>query len=91
MRCGLPVEVPGLTLNRMRGSGLQAVVSAAGEIALGDAEVVLAGGVESMDQAPFLMPKGRYGYRMGMPEAKIVDHMVYDGDYRWPAGWCRPW
>ncbi|MDT7754076.1 MAG: acetyl-CoA C-acetyltransferase, partial [Pseudonocardiales bacterium] len=79
MRCGLPVEVPGLTLNRMCGSGLQAVVSAAGEIALGDAEVVLAGGVESMDQAPFLMPKGRYGYRMGMPEAKIVDHMVYDG------------
>jgi len=79
MRCGLPVEVPGLTLNRMCGSGLQAVVSAAAEIALGDADVVLAGGVESMDQAPFLMPKGRYGYRMGMPDAKIVDHMVYDG------------
>ncbi|HZZ46455.1 MAG TPA: hypothetical protein VFE65_06195, partial [Pseudonocardia sp.] len=79
MRCGLPVEVPGMTLNRMCGSGLQAIVSAAGEIALGAADVVLAGGVENMDQTPFLMPKGRYGYRMGSPDAKIVDHMVYDG------------
>jgi acetyl-CoA C-acetyltransferase len=76
---GLPVEVPALTLNRMCGSGLQAVVSAAQEIALGDADVVMAGGIENMDRAPFLMPKGRYGYRMGMPDAKIYDHMVYDG------------
>lgn len=79
MKCGLPVEVPGMTLNRMCGSGLQAIVSAAQEIALGDADVVLAGGVENMDQAPFLLPKGRYGYRMGMPDGKIIDHMVYDG------------
>ncbi len=79
IRSGVPVEAPGLTLNRMCGSGLQALVSAAQEIALGDAEVVLAGGIENMDQAPFLMPKGRYGYRMGMPDAKILDHMVYDG------------
>jgi acetyl-CoA C-acetyltransferase len=76
---GLPVEVPALTLNRMCGSGLQAIVSAAQEIALGDADVVMAGGIENMDRAPFLMPKGRYGYRMGMPDAKIYDHMVYDG------------
>ena len=76
---GVPVEAPGLTLNRMCGSGLQAIVNAAQEIALGDADVVLAGGVENMDQAPFLMPKGRYGYRMGQPDAKILDHMVYDG------------
>src|ERR1700754_3518157 len=76
---GMPVEVPGMTLNRMCGSGLQAVISAAQEIALGEADVVLAGGMESMDQAPFLMPKGRYGYRMGMPDAKILDHMGYDG------------
>jgi hypothetical protein len=68
-----------MTLNRMCGSGLQAIVSAAQEIALGDADVVLAGGVENMDMAPFLMPKARYGYRMGMPDAKIYDHMVYDG------------
>jgi acetyl-CoA C-acetyltransferase len=79
IRSGVPVEAPGLTLNRMCGSGLQALISAAQEIALGDAEVVLAGGIENMDQAPFLMPKGRYGYRMGMPDAKILDHMVYDG------------
>ncbi len=79
IKSGLPVEVPGMTLNRMCGSGLQAIVSAAQEIALGDADVVLAGGVENMDMAPFLLPKGRYGYRMGMPDAKIYDHMVYDG------------
>src|ERR671921_853450 len=79
IKSGLPVEVPGMTLNRMCGSGLQAIVSAAQEIALGDADVVLAGGIENMDMAPFLMPKGRYGYRMGMPDAKIYDHMVYDG------------
>ena len=76
---GVPVEAPGLTLNRMCGSGLQAVVNAAQEIALGDADVVLAGGVESMDQAPFLLPKARYGYRMALPDAAVRDHMVYDG------------
>ncbi|MBA2443188.1 MAG: acetyl-CoA C-acetyltransferase [Rubrobacter sp.] len=79
IKTGLPVETPGMTLNRMCGSGLQAIVSAAQEIALGDADVVLAGGIENMDQAPFLMPNGRYGYRMGMPSAEILDHMVYDG------------
>jgi acetyl-CoA C-acetyltransferase len=79
MGSGLPVGAPAMTINRMCASGLQAIVSAAQEVALGDAEVVLAGGIENMDQAPFLLPKGRYGYRMGMPDAKILDHMVYDG------------
>jgi acetyl-CoA C-acetyltransferase len=79
IKSGLPVEVPGMTLNRMCGSGLQAVISAAQEIALGDADVVMAGGIENMDRAPFLLNKGRYGYRMGMPKADIYDHMVYDG------------
>ena len=79
IKSGLPVEVPGMTLNRMCGSGLQAIVSAAQEIALGDADVMMAGGIENMDQAPFLLSKGRYGYRMGMPNADIYDHMVYDG------------
>jgi len=79
IKSGLPVETPGMTLNRMCGSGLQAIISAAQEIALGDADVIMAGGVENMDMAPFLMPKGRYGYRMGMPKADIYDHMVYDG------------
>src|SRR5919107_1817802 len=79
VKSGVPVAAPGLTLNRMCGSGLQAIINAAQEIAMGDADVILAGGIENMDQAPFLMPKGRYGYRMGLPDAKILDHMVYDG------------
>ncbi len=79
MGSGLPAASPAMTINRMCASGLQAIVSAAQEVALGDADVILAGGIENMDQAPFLLPKGRYGYRMGMPDAKILDHMVYDG------------
>src|SRR5215213_7651615 len=59
--------------------GRQAIVSAAQEIALGDADVIMAGGIENMDRAPFLLDKGRYGYRMGMPSAEIYDHMVFDG------------
>jgi len=79
INAGLSVQAPAMTINRMCGSGLQAIVSAAQEIALGDADVILAGGIENMNQAPFLLPKGRYGYRMGLPDAKILDHMVYDG------------
>ncbi len=78
---GVPETSPAMTLNRMCASGLQAIVSAAQEIALGESDVILAGGIENMDMAPFLVPKGRYGYRMGLPEAKmgLLDHMVYDG------------
>src|ERR671932_2685758 len=76
---GVPETVPAMTINRMCASGLQAIVSAAQEIALGEADVILAGGIENMDQAPFLLQDGRYGYRMGLPDAKILDHMVYDG------------
>ena len=79
INAGIPKEAPGMTINRMCASGLQAIVSAAQEIALGEADVILAGGIENMDQAPFLIPEGRYGYRMGLPDAKILDHMVYDG------------
>src|ERR671914_1645457 len=76
---GVPNTSPAMTLNRMCASGLQAIVSAAQEIALGESDVILAGGIENMDQAPFLLHKGRYGYQMGLPDAKILDHMVYDG------------
>lgn len=76
---GIPETSPAMTLNRMCASGLQAIVSAAQEVALGESDVILAGGIENMDMAPFLLPKGRYGYRMGLPDAKILDHMVYDG------------
>ncbi|WP_267906201.1 thiolase family protein, partial [Streptomyces rimosus] len=54
---GLPVTVPGVTVNRLCGSGLEAVIQAARSIALGDAQVVLAGGVESMSRAPYVLPK----------------------------------
>ena len=79
INAGVPKEAPGMTINRMCASGLQAIVSAAQEIALGESDVILAGGIENMDMAPFLLPKGRYGYRMGLPDAKILDPMVYDG------------
>src|SRR5919108_998400 len=79
IKSGLPVEVPGMTLNRVCGSGLQAIISAAQEIAMGGAQVILAGGIENMDQAPFLLPKARSGYRMAMPRAELLDGMVYDG------------
>jgi acetyl-CoA C-acetyltransferase len=79
IKAGLPVTVPGMTMNRVCGSGLQAICSAAQEVALGQSEVVVAGGIENMDQAPFLLPEARYGYRMGMPKAELLDSMVSDG------------
>jgi len=79
LKAGLPNRVPAMTLNRVCGSGLQAIISAAHEIVVGGAQVILAGGIENMDQAPFLLPKARYGYRMGMPKADLLDEMVYDG------------
>src|ERR671935_484264 len=79
LKAGLPTSVPGMTINRVCGSGLQAIISAGQQVALGESEVVLAGGIENMDQAPFVLPKARYGYRMGMPKAELVDVMVYDG------------
>jgi acetyl-CoA C-acetyltransferase len=74
---GLPVQVPALTVNRVCGSGAQAIASAALEIASGYASCAVAGGMENMDQAPYLVPGGRWGYRMG--DAQIVDSMLRDG------------
>jgi acetyl-CoA C-acetyltransferase len=79
IKSGLPVDVPGMTVNDVCGSGLRTVILGAQRVALGDAEVILAGGIENMDQAPFMLPKARYGYRMGMPSAELVDSMVSDG------------
>ena len=79
LKAGLPTSVPGMTINRVCGSGLQAIISAGQQVALGESEVVLAGGIENMDQAPFVLPKARYGYRMSMPKGELVDAMVYDG------------
>jgi acetyl-CoA C-acetyltransferase len=74
---GLPVEVPAMTVNRVCGSGAQAVVSAAQEIMLGMIDSAVAGGMENMDQAPYLMSGGRWGYRVG--NAEIYDSMLRDG------------
>jgi acetyl-CoA C-acetyltransferase len=71
---GVRDHVPCLTLNRLCGSGLQAVVSAAQSILLGDCDIAVAGGAESMSRAPYAMPSGRWGQRMG--DAQIVDMMV---------------
>ncbi len=74
---GIPTSVPATTLNKMCGSGLKAVMMAADQIRAGDAQIVLAGGFESMTNAPYLLPKARSGYRMGHGE--VLDHMFYDG------------
>jgi acetyl-CoA C-acetyltransferase len=74
---GLPVEVPAMTVNRVCGSGAQAIASAAQEIMLGLVDCAIAGGTENMDRAPYLMGGGRWGYRMG--NAEIYDSMLRDG------------
>ena len=74
---GLPVKVPALTVNRVCGSGAQAVVNAAQEILLGYANAAIAGGMESMERAPYLLDGARWGYRMG--DAPIRDSMLRDG------------
>jgi acetyl-CoA C-acetyltransferase len=74
---GLPVSVPAMTVNRVCGSGAQAIATAAQEIWLGRHQAAVAGGMENMDRAPYLMDAGRWGYRMG--PAEIHDSMLRDG------------
>ena len=76
-KAGLPVEVPGETVNRVCGSGLQAVVHAVEAIRVGYVDVVVAGGTESMSNAPYLLHGARWGYRMGHAEA--TDSMLHEG------------
>ncbi len=80
LKAGLPVTTPAVTVNVVCGSGLNCVNMAAQMIEAGDADIVVAGGTENMDMAPFAMMKGRYGYRMGSPMGKseLVDTMVND-------------
>jgi acetyl-CoA C-acetyltransferase len=77
VRAGLPVSVPALTVNRVCGSGAQAIVSAAHEIMAGAVDAAVAGGMENMDLAPYLMARGRWGYRMG--DGQLYDSMLRDG------------
>lgn len=74
---GIPVEVPAMTVNRVCGSGAQAIASAAQEIMLGFIDSAVAGGMENMDRAPYLLGAGRWGYRMG--DGQIFDAMLMDG------------
>ncbi|GAC1426570.1 MAG: acetyl-CoA C-acetyltransferase [Ktedonobacteraceae bacterium] len=73
----LPMEVPATTINKVCGSGLEAVALAALFIRLGEAEVIVAGGMESMSRAPYVLEKARFGYRMG--DGQLVDSMIRDG------------
>jgi acetyl-CoA C-acetyltransferase len=77
VQAGLPVTVPAMTVNRVCGSGAQAIVSAAQEILLGAANAAVAGGMESMDQAPYLVGRGRWGYRLG--DGQLYDSVLRDG------------
>jgi acetyl-CoA C-acetyltransferase len=74
---GIPASVPCTTINKMCGSAMRAVMLAADQILAGSAEVIVAGGLESMTNAPYLLPKARAGYRMGHQE--VLDHMFFDG------------
>jgi len=74
---GIPNTVPTTGVSKVCGSGLQAVVLGAKTIAVGDADVVVAGGMESMSNVPYYLPKGRTGYRMG--DGAIIDGMIFDG------------
>lgn len=77
IKSGLSNHTAAITLNRMCGSGMQAVMEGANFLRLHQGDVVMAGGIESMTNAPYLLPKGRGGYRMG--HGKILDHMMWDG------------
>jgi acetyl-CoA C-acetyltransferase len=86
---GLPVTIPAMTISRVCGSGAQAIVSAAQEILLGSADVAVAGGMENMDLAPFLVARGRWGYRLG--DGQLYDSVLRDGlNHAFsdePSGW----
>lgn len=77
VNAGVPYEVPSTTINKLCGSGLTAVHLAAQAIQLGEADIVVAGGMENMTQAPYILPQARQGYRMG--DGKLIDTMLYDG------------
>jgi acetyl-CoA C-acetyltransferase len=77
LRGGLPDSVSAVTVNKVCGSGLKAIMMAAQGVALGDTEIVVAGGMESMSNAPYLLPRAREGYRLG--HGKILDSVIQDG------------
>src|SRR4030066_1269311 len=78
---GIPEETNAYTVNKVCASGLKALALAAQAIQSGGAEIIIAGGMENMSNAPFALPDARWGYRMSMPYSQITDLMVYDGLY----------
>ncbi|MCU0539330.1 MAG: acetyl-CoA C-acetyltransferase [Desulfobacterales bacterium] len=82
VRAGLSKETPGMTVNKVCGSGLKAIALGASAVMTGQAEVVVAGGMENMSLAPMAMPKARWGYRMELTgKGEVLDLMVFDGLY----------
>ncbi len=77
IRSGIPQEVPGTTINKVCASGLKSVMMAAQAIKAGDADIIVAGGMESMSQAPYLLMGARWGYRMN--DGPVIDGMIHDG------------
>ena len=77
IKAGLPETVPSMTINKVCGSGLKAVHLARQAIVAGDADIIVAGGMENMSQAPYLLKNGREGFKMG--DQKIIDSMISDG------------
>jgi acetyl-CoA C-acetyltransferase len=77
LHAGIPDKVAALTINKVCGSGLKSIMLAAQSIALGDNEIIVAGGMESMSNAPYILPKARDGYRMG--DGEVIDTMIHDG------------
>lgn len=77
LRAGLPVEIGSFNVNKVCGSGLKSVMLAANSIRAGEHQLLVAGGMENMSAAPYLLMEGRFGYRLG--DNKVVDHMVKDG------------
>jgi len=78
---GLPEETGGITVNKVCASGMKAITLAAQAIKSGDADIVVAGGMENMSNVPYALPNARWGYRMNMPFGQIIDMMVHDGLY----------
>ncbi|MHC5225479.1 acetyl-CoA C-acetyltransferase [Ignatzschineria sp. LJL83] len=77
LKAGIPMETPAFTVNKVCGSGLKAVALAAQAIKAGDSNIIVAGGSENMSQAPYLLPKARWGYRLGNQE--VIDTLIHDG------------
>jgi len=77
IKAGLPYKVPAMTINKVCGSGLKSVILAAQAVILGDADIIVAGGMENMSMAPYLLDKARTGYKMG--DGKLIDSMIKDG------------